>query len=218
MQFDPVLHESSIRFREADAILQHGISQEQDEQSVSRLNKGLIFVVLYGVVEYTITNCATRFISIIKGNQSLVLDYKEKLAAILLNSEFEAVMSCGSKERWNKKAKLVDKFFSSDLENVSDTVFPGDSMNIGMQQVKQLWEFFHIDGDPFPSNTAIYLDEIKDNRNALAHGRESAAEIGRRFSKQDIKKRVEFVEQFRNHVVQTFELHCDDRCYLRETG
>ncbi|WP_323957318.1 hypothetical protein, partial [Aeromonas caviae] len=59
------------------------------------------------------------------------------------------------------------------------SVFPADGINISDKQIKDVWKFFNLPGHHLPDNSLrLVLSEVKDHRNAIAHGREKAINIG----------------------------------------
>lgn len=220
MIFEDVLNGSLKRQGEARYILCEAkrigdSSGPLSSDPVARIQKGIFFVPLYGAVEYTLTQCCMIFIAHIKAKPYLALDYKNKLMAIVLSSEFEALSSCNPKERWKKKVGIIDELYSNDRSNLNESVFPGESSNIGNKQLLDVWDYFHLSGYPFDSERNVNLDEIKNKRNEIAHGRNCAEDVGKGYTINELEKKLKAVENLCEYIVEAFEESCDRELFLK---
>lgn len=222
MIFENIANGSLTRQNEARALLYEAKRIEKEagplaSDLMGRMHKGLFFILLYGTVEYTVTQCCMTFISHIKEKPYLALDYKNKLVSIILSSEFEAFSACGAKEKWNKKSGVIDSLYSRDRSRLSETTFPGEVSNIGVSQLRAVWEYFHLPGEPFADKRNINLDEVKNNRNTVAHGRRSAENVGKGYTTRDLEKKLKAVENLCGYVVEAFEYSCENKHFLKQT-
>ncbi len=51
------------------------------------------------------------------------------------------------------------------------------------------------------------IEELVENRNAIAHGRETAEEVGRRYSTSELGKRIDDVFTLTKYIISTMESH-----------
>ncbi len=51
------------------------------------------------------------------------------------------------------------------------------------------------------------IDELVENRNAIAHGRRTPEEVGGRYSTSEIEKRVDDIERITIYLVPEMETH-----------
>jgi hypothetical protein len=58
------------------------------------------------------------------------------------------------------------------------------------------------------------LEEVTEKRMAISHGRESAADVGRRFSFDELEKRHDLIDLVCSHMIQAFETYLADKHYL----
>jgi hypothetical protein len=57
------------------------------------------------------------------------------------------------------------------------------------------------------------LEEVTEKRMAISHGRESAADVGRRYSFDDLARRHAAVDLVCGHIVQSFETYLASEHY-----
>jgi hypothetical protein len=196
------------RLNQSKELIAHISSLETVEQSTDllKIQKGFLFVSLYSSIEYTITTVVSRFLELVKQEELKPMEFKRYLLCTVLDDKFNALLDSSKKTVWNKKKELFDALFSSEPAIIDNSVFPTDGINISEQQIKDIWQIFHLSGDAIPTDVnAWILKEIKDHRNAIAHGREKAANIGGRYTAQTLTQRVADVEKLCFHIVSGFE-------------
>ena len=196
------------RLNQSKELISHISSLETIEQSsdLLKIQKGFLFISLYSSIEYTITSVVSRFLELVKQEELKPMEFKKYLLCTVLDNKFNALLGSSKKTVWNKKKELFDALFSSEPAIIDDSVFPTDGINISQQQIEDIWQIFHLSGEAIPAgvNTWI-LREIKDHRNAIAHGREKAVTIGGRYTAQTLTQRVADVETLCFHIVAGFE-------------
>lgn len=52
------------------------------------------------------------------------------------------------------------------------------------------------------------IDEIVNHRNSIAHGEETAGDIGRRYSRKDIAQRIVQMEKICLRLIEIFAEYC----------
>ena len=219
--YETVELEIRDRINQSKELINHIISLEAVDQSsdLLKIQKGFLFVSLYSSIEYTITNVVSRFLEIINNEQLKPMDFKRYLLCTVLDNKFNALLGSSKKNIWNKKKELFDALFSSEPASIDDSVFPTDGINISQQQIEDVWNIFHLSGEAFPDeiNTWI-LREIKEHRNAIAHGREKASSIGGRYTASTLDQRVSDVENICFHIVSGFESITSSKGYLESSA
>jgi hypothetical protein len=101
---------------------------------------------------------------------------------------------------------LLERQISSDICALNDTVFHDQLQNIWYETLADLFEYLCIPSEPVPEGRMRgYIDEIIEYRNAVAHGRQSAAEVGRIKTIEDIEKRLDAMTQVTNHIISCFD-------------
>lgn len=205
------------RLNQSKELIAHISNLEIHNQNseLIKIQKGYLFVSLYSSIEYTITSVVSKYLEILKQENLKPMDYQRYLLCAVLNGKFNALAECGKKKIWNKKKEFFDALFSSEPIDIDDSVFPTDGMNISQKQIEDIWGIFHLDGEPLPEDVnAWILNEIKDHRNAIAHGREKAASIGGRYTFSELSQRVLDIEKICFHIVSGFRESSNTKSYI----
>lgn len=179
------------------------------------VSKGLFFVNLYGAFEYTVTSSVQKTLSIIDSKQIPVTKFKPTMLSLVLDSQCRSISAVGSAKLWEKRWELFNQLSSSNVVSINNTVMPTDGSNIKYGQLSSIWTTLCIKEPVVP--TMIYrgrLEEMAENRNAIAHGRESAATIGRRYSINDLEQRFNDINTLCIYIIQCLENYLTNDDFL----
>ncbi len=113
---------------------------------------------------------------------------------------------------WEQRLDLVAKLDSTEpLQSLDNTVFPKDGSHYRVKQLETIWAVFGLTVPVVPEQRLIgRIEELVENRNAIAHGRRAAEEVGGRYSSLEIEKTIDDVEQISSYVVTQMEAHLKD--------
>ncbi|BDA16244.1 MULTISPECIES: HEPN domain-containing protein [Aeromonas] len=193
------------------------LEKEAGEVDIIKIQKGIFFVSLYSSIEYSLTASSACFLTLLNKHKRRPIEYHKYMLCTILNSEFNSVRECGKKNLWEKKASFFDTLFSDDLLSIDASVFPADGINISDKQIKDVWKFFNLPGHHLPDNSLrLVLSEVKDHRNAIAHGREKAINIGSRYTLDSLKKKTQDIESICFHILNGFKEAFSLEAYLSD--
>ncbi|WP_064602810.1 MAE_28990/MAE_18760 family HEPN-like nuclease [Photobacterium sp. J15] len=219
--FDDIDSGVMNRLRQLDSILEFLLDETLPEETKNsdfyRAQKGLVFVAMYAALEFAITQSVTRALEIIGREEAPANRFKSSVLCSLFDSHFKALRECGSAKVWEHRYNLVLAVTGdTEVTNVDSSVFPsGGSMNISIKQLENVWKFFDLDSTPLPEGVQHFvLTEIKEHRNAIAHGRETAITIGRRFNVTQLSDRSSSIKHLCLHITSTFASYCTDKRYF----
>lgn len=171
--------------------------------------KGLIFVQLYAVYEYAVREVVRTLLASIKLLAPPHDSIKSELLSLVLNGFFDSASQSSEAKRWEARITLLDLIRSpKPIGEFSDTIFPSDGSHYRSGQLRTIWRVFGID-EPIVAEMKHLgrIDELVENRNAIAHGRITAEDIGKRYSSSDITKRVDDIELICSHILDTLRSH-----------
>jgi len=79
--------------------------------------------------------------------------------------------------------------------------------NVDADTLKLIFKCFCIDDDfSSVSRYLLFVSEIKEKRNLISHGRESAYFVGQSTRANDLEIRFEAVQNISNYIVDKFEI------------
>lgn len=209
------------RLRSIDAIYEYlstdNLSDEIINSDFYRTQKGVVFVLMYAALEFSLTQSVSRTLEVIEQENARPSQFRSPLLCTLLDPQFKALRECGPNKVWEKRLTLIDAISKNEsVSSIDSSVFPsGGAMNISIQQIENVWKFFEIQEDLLPDGVQHFLiSEIKDHRNAIAHGRETAVNIGRRFNVTQLGNRIQLIKLLSLHITSTFSDYCTNKNYF----
>jgi hypothetical protein len=213
--FNVIRNEISDRILGANTFWNESIQSTGSIPRSSPFSKGIIFVHLYAIYEYAVVNSFKSAISAIKLAADGCCDLKREPLAILLHPEWSSIIQSGRNSTWEKRISVLKKIGSTDIPTLDDTVFPTDGSHFRQGQLITIWKILDISTPIIPENRLLgRIDELVENRNAIAHGRKKPEEIGRIFAENEIKDRIVDTERISLHVVDTLDNYITNKNYL----
>jgi len=199
------------RLVEPRQILDIIISKEKappavDDDEVLVL-RGLFYVQLYAAFEYSVNSAAALLIQSINSHSLPVSELVAPLYTVALHSNIQSLqMSNGS--AWEKREKFVASIFSPDPVSIPPNVLENTLQNVWIKELELAYRLLGLSCSVSPSPELIpYIAEVVDKRNAVAHGRRSAADVGRGTRSNDLTLRLNAISALVIHMVDNFESH-----------
>lgn len=182
----------------------NALSQSSEELKYLR---GIWLVGLYGAVEKSINTIFSEVLDHIILSETPYRSLKPSLKAIFGYPQIQSIKDCGYD---TLVARAVNFFSQADsAEHVGLTINPLTSylQNVDGKSVLFLCKVLSIPDYVIDPGHLGRLNNLKDRRNAVAHGRESAAEAGARFSTGLAELHALALEE-----TSRFHFACDDYC------
>jgi hypothetical protein len=179
--------------------------------------KGLMFVQLYAIYEYAVSNAVRASWMEITSHQMAIRDIRLEMLSAILDDHLKSAAMCGEKRVWETRMTLFRRVDDQNPAEVADDVFPFDGSHFRVKQLQTIWNLFGIPGNPLPRPPLIGLidNELVEHRNAIAHGRATAESIGRRYSRGDILRKINETQEACLHIVGAIQTHCSDPARIR---
>ena len=210
--------ETTDRLSEAKWYLDNIAESHSTPQEIfkEKLYKGSFFVNLYGAIEYTVCNLVSRVIDKINEDKYVqVTHLKPSLLSLLLHSECDALYQASDK-KWIKRLLLFNRIKDEEKSNIINTLMPAQSGNLKRQQIEQICEVF---GAEFPAinnpDVGHKLSTIADNRNAIAHGRKTACEVGSQYTKDLLNGYYIAIQEYCLYLNQQFHKYIENKHYIK---
>jgi hypothetical protein len=182
------------------------------EQELSQTAQGLAFVQIYAIHEYTVETAVEHAAAAVTNHAHKYTDLRPSLLALFLDAELQSVKDSGPKTQWERRLALFDLATSKQPVALTRTpAVPADGSHFRHSQIELILKVFGIKKKPTRRKRHLFLiDEVVAHRNAIAHGNSTAAEVGRRYSNEDMRKKVRQMKNACLRLIELLEEHCSD--------
>ncbi|WP_426211658.1 HEPN domain-containing protein [Pseudomonas sp. TWR2-1-1] len=205
---------ANSRLAEARELLVN-IKNEEPQEGVPRpptplssALRGLMYVSLYGAIEYAVTHGVQCFINHMCGLKVSTKHLESSLYSIALNSQLESARGGAERRKWEARRAIFVGVDSEIVCSIPDTVFGGFLHNVYPKTVLEIFLCLGISKPATISESEIgYLNEITEKRNAVAHGRETATEAGKGLSVKDLELRLSVLYSACSYFLDVIEEH-----------
>ena len=207
--FAPLRTEVEARFEAIEHFFQATGKLDGD---LAATTKGLMFVQVYAVYEFTVRSVVRSSIDSIKTYRHQLKHVSPSMMALLLSPEWDALRDGGRKSEWDNRLKIMERAFSTDVIDVSsDTSLPSDGSHYRYSHLQLIFRVFGISRLPVRRRRHIQrIAEVVSHRNTIAHGQEKAEDIGRRYSQSEIRRIVRQMKSVCLLQIDVFEQFCAD--------
>lgn len=177
-----------------------------------RTLKGLIFVQFYSVYEFIVVN---SFAAVVREFNSHAISFdklKRSILSLTLHEKIVSLSNSSERRSWKKRIEIFEHCESSINCAISDDLFPFDHSHFRTQQLQTICQLLGLPENALISSPPIHgwVDEVVENRNAIAHGRLTAEAVGSRYSSAELNDRMEDLGVFCNHILNTLETYSSD--------
>jgi len=183
-----------------------------DSAAQAAISKGLLFVELYAVWEYSICSAVQAGISELNKLTKPPGAIRSELLGIGLDDALDAMHdSSQTKSKWDRRLKFFQRLVAADPVLVRADVMPnpGTGQFYRTTHLETIWAVFGISRPIVPDNRLIGLiGELLENRHAIAHGRRTAKDVGQRYTVAEMRGKIERTRDACLHVLQVMEGHC----------
>ena len=181
--------------------------------------KGLMFVQTYAVYEYTVKSVVRETIESIKAHKHRLVDLSPTMMALFLDPEWDSFRDSGRKKEWENRLRIFERAFSPErVELSSGTGLPNDGSHYRYTHLQIIFKVFRIDRLAVRRKAHIQrIAEVVNHRNEIAHGEEKAEDIGRRFTRSEIRNVMRQMKSVCLLQISVFEVFCADKArHLRK--
>jgi hypothetical protein len=205
--FEPLQAEVKQRFTAVEAFFKAAHNLKGDAAVVAR---GIVFVQIYAVYEYAATTVFQIAIDKLKEHRHPMKSLSPSLSALFLDAELRSLVDGGAKQFWKRRVAIFEKAYSNEPATVANTVFPKDGSHFRKEQLQTMFMVLGIKRTPAQRQKHLLrVDEVVNHRNAVAHGRETAEAIGRRYTRAEILHIIQEMRSVCTLLVNAIRIHCD---------
>ena len=206
MSFESVNNVINERFQEVRDFLSLIKGREAAEQpniaSDTKTCRGLFYVHLYSVFEYSINHSIQNTLQLAAQKQVKLNDLDPRFYTIGLNHIFQAYLTTKPDKRWKKRIEIFDLMGSSKETEINNNLFGDYLQNVWADTLIDVCNCICLPSSVQPDpRERQYIDELVDKRNAVAHGRESAHSAGERTNSKDLELRFIIIKGIVDRLV-----------------
>ena len=220
--FTEVSLNSTIRLLEAKRLMELCSDDKFDEEQATTdsVLKGVVYVLLYGALEFTITHCVSRTIEILNDKTLNLYQVLPSLWGLIYDSACKRIETAGTNKKWENRYKLFKELTKDKvIEQIESTLFPSSNGNIKEQQLDRVWKTFGIKAPMFePEHMSVKqtLLDLANGRMAVAHGRECASQIGSLKSSSDLEELYDSISRYCSYLIECFTQYINQEEYLQK--
>jgi hypothetical protein len=172
--------------------------------------KGLVFVQTYAAYEYTVCKAVEAAIDGVNSHRHRLKDLSPSLLALFLDADLSSLRDVSGKSVWEKRVALFERVFSSDTADISAANYmPHDGSHFRYTQLQMIFRVFGISRMPVRRRRHLFrINEVVNHRNQIAHGSDTAENIGRRYSRSEILHITKQMKSVCLLQVDIFENYC----------
>jgi len=177
----------------------------------AQIAKGMAFVQMYAVYEYTVVTAVQAAVDAVAAHRHPIKDLIPSLMTLFLDPELQSLQDSSVKTAWQSRLKLFTRIFSGHLASVNNTVLPIDGSHFRSSQLQLIFEVFGIKRIPAQRKRHLErINQIVESRNAIAHGRDTAENIGRTHTRADVLQAFRQMKSVCLLLIQIIKQHCAD--------
>jgi len=221
MPYRNLISDIVVRFNECNILLNEIKRKEEllippnTEFVEHKVLKGLLYVSLYACIEFSFNELSIRTLSLIKSKNILYHHFENKFLTIALSSSIQGIRDCNSKKLLDKASEMFHLSESGDIANFNETFISQYLQNIWGKSFNQLTKTLGISSFEITTREIAIFDEIVNNRNMVAHGRELAQIIGSGPTYSDLKSKYDTIFDTINRYVTHFESFYSNKEFLK---
>lgn len=176
--------------------------------------KGLFFVQLYGALEKSVSDTVqillTKIGELKPRNEHVLLHFN----VVAMARKWKSIKDSGYDKAFPQMTDFFRMFSSSEYLGIDDSLFSKLLQNVWAKSLDEVSGSLGIPSF-LTREEAIIVDELVEKRNAVAHGRDSAAAIGQRYRVDVLRKRLQSIQALILKIIDRLELYFKDREFLQ---
>ena len=205
--FRPLRSEVESRFASIESYFSATKTFKGDPAATA---KGLMFVQVYAAYEYTVKEVVRTTIESINRHRHRMRDISPPLLALYLDPELSSLRDCGRRHVWSARRAIFERAFSADFVALPiDTGPPTDGSHYRASHLVMILSVFNIRRRPARKMQHLTrINEVVSHRNGIAHGTDTAENVGRRYTRAEILHMERQMKSVCTHLVSIFDGFC----------
>lgn len=223
MSFTTVRANARSRFNETQIYLNHIVSLEPSDPTIVaplelKIMRGLFQVQLYACLEKTINEIVEQALRDISSKRVKTSHYIIQFSTISLANKLRALKDCGYDKFFPKSTELFSELAEKSILPLNETLFSTMLQNVWAKTIEEVINAFGIKDYTIGLNARATIDELVNKRNAVAHGRESAATIGERQRSQILTSKMTTITTISYEIIDLFDTYCTAKTFIKSSA
>ncbi|MFG0397931.1 MAE_28990/MAE_18760 family HEPN-like nuclease [Pseudomonas sp. zjy_11] len=219
MSYEGVKQLSRERLTEVQQLLNHIASLEPEDATTPhppevKILRGFFYVHLYAALEKSINEAVQLTLRLIASHSAPANHYELGFGSITSRGRLQAFKACSYKNYHDNALAIFSNLASTDKANIDETQFSDTLMNVWTNSILEVLQSFGIAFVVAPRTRAT-IDELVENRNKVAHGRESALIVGERHRSSVLRDKFTITTNMIDSVINNLESFYNNRSFIK---
>lgn len=196
-------------------------TQEDIRQVISNSSKANVYLMIYNLIEFTVSNLLQAIYDRVEGESCSYLEVNKDLKEIWHHCKIRSAIndfSANGKTMERISWNIVDDVIKRNIIQLD----PRKTMQGGNLDGETIKHTMEKHGIHITNLREVYrpdkLKEIREKRNGLAHGLISFSEAGSQVTVSDLEDLANSVKKFLDQLMQDVALYIRDRKYMEQLG
>lgn len=223
MAFDSVRNRVRSRFNEVQLYLNYLTSLEPDEINEPhglelKIQRGLFYVHLYAALEKSINDVVETTLILISSKSVKGVHYSQQFSSVAFYDKLKSFKDSSYTKFLIKSSDIFEEARSSRVTKINDSAFSSILQNVWSRTLEEIYICFGMKNLNVTAQERATIDEIVDKRNAVAHGRESAAVVGERHRCNILREKHNILSEVVIRIVDDMEYFYLSKSYIKPSA
>lgn len=185
---------------------------------VQKAQRGLWLVSLYAAVERSVNASVEAALYEISAERVKSADTVSSIHSIFHFPKVQSLHSCGRGSIFDKSIALLEASSGHEILQTTDNPLAPSLQNVDSKTM--LWVLGLFGASAMAASPAALgrTNTLRERRNAVAHGRESAANVGERYTITELENMYNAGDEVVTAFSTALKDHCTSKSYLRITA
>lgn len=222
MSLEAAADEVRERFSKASMVINHlraiapGDLQPIDD--LQRTLRGLCLVSIYAAFERSANAIVESALIELTSHETPATSYITSLHSIIHYAKVKSLRSCGFDHIIDRSTALFDAAFENSSAAFLENPLAEKMQNVDGGTLEWLASLFGVSDHACTPANRGRLGNLRERRNAVAHGREAASVVGGRFSINELGNIYDAADMEITRFLITIRDQCDGRLYIRQAA
>lgn len=221
MSFEVARREMRARFAEAFSLLVHlreiSPAPLTPSNDIIKSLRGLWLVSIYGAIERSVNAATEAAITTITNHQPKSIDCRPPLHTIFHFSRIQPLNGCSRRDMFTKSKELLEVSHGDSPLALNDNPLSENLQNVDVRTMSWVLSLFGAPEMKVNPASAGRINTLRERRNALAHGREGAAQVGETYELNELENIYKAADEVVTAFLETLDQHCTEKGYRRRS-